>query len=145
LNQIALEFPSNAAAITVSGAQLAVSDFFTGTFTVLDKTNGVVLADASDSTNADDYELYFDYDNYIYSYSDKGSNETYGYVTVSYFDYENANDTVYFDIDGSATVNYKYTDNKDTESFKFSGVGDGEYNGNEAVVTGTAKGRGTFD
>lgn len=144
LGAIADEFPSNAAAITASGAKLAVDDFFDGEFAVLNKTNGIVLADASTSTNADDYELNFDYDKYVYDYSSSGSKETYNYVTVADFNYENATGTSFVNLKGSAAVNYKYA-TKDTESFSFFGAGDGEFNSNTAVVTGTAKGAGTFD
>jgi hypothetical protein len=144
LNQIALEFPSNAAAITASGAQLAVNDFFDGTFTVLDKNGDVVLADASDSPTNDDYELYFDYDNYVDTGSETDSKETENYTTVAYFYFENALDSSYFSLDGSATVSYNNKGVKETESFKFSGAGDGEINDLGAVVTGTAKGSGKF-
>jgi hypothetical protein len=142
LNQIAAEFPSNAAAITNSGAKLAVYSFFDGEFAVLNKTNGVVLADASESTNDDDYDLYFETENSVDAYSESDSKEVDNYTAVAFFGYENANDSVYFDLDGSAAVHDKYTDAKDSESFGFFGTGDGEYNGHEAVVAGKATGSG---
>ena len=147
LGLIAKEF-TNVDGITDSGSQLVVDDFFNGTFEVLDKDGNVILADASDSTNEDDYDLNYSYDNYVETGSESLSTdqETQDYTTVSEFDYDSATDTSWFEVDGAATVKFNTNANdKGTESYKFAGAGDAEVNSVEAVATCTASGSGKFN
>jgi hypothetical protein len=144
LSLIASEFTNSAAAITNKGAKLAVDSFFDGTFAVLDKTNGVILADASTgiSTN-DDYELFIEQDgNSVDAFNTTGSKDTHNLAVVGFFEFENANDTIFGDTFGAAGVKEKFTDTKDSESFVLAGTEDVEIGGRSGVLTGRVSGTG---
>lgn len=136
LAQIATRFDETFPA----GAKLAVDEFFDGEFAVLDKDNGVIIADAS--TTSDDYELYIDYDTYVYGYTDVNSKEKYDYSVESTFDFENLTGTDDADLEGTASVKETYSDAKDSETFSFTGSGEGKLNGVSAIITGTVTGDG---
>ena len=150
LKVIAKEFTNSAAAITDSGSRLAVNNFFSGIFEVISKTNTVILANASSSTNDPAYKLAFGYSNYVYtgSYSypkDVFTKEMYNYTTIATLNYSDAAHANFFNLNGSATVKDTYVPNfyKDSESFGFSGTGDGQFNASSAVVGGAATGSGS--
>jgi hypothetical protein len=140
LKLIAQEF-TNLPAITNKGTKLALNGFFSGDFVVLDKTNGIILANASSVTNADSYNLSFDTDNEVDSGVETDSKEVDVFTDVAFLDYASADDNTFFDLQGLAVVKETFAD-KSPESFKFGGSGDGAFHGTDAVVIGTASGAG---
>jgi hypothetical protein len=140
LNLIASEF-TNTAGITASGSKLAVDSFFDGTFAVLDKTNGVILADASNPTNIDSYDLSIGQDgNSVDAFKNTSSKDTDNIITPGFFEFSSGDDSVSGDIFGPATVKQTFTDAKDSESFKLTGTEDVNLNENSGVLTGTVSG-----
>jgi hypothetical protein len=145
LKLIASEFTNSAAAITNGSAKLAVDSFFDGVFAVLDKTNGVIVADASDnpSTNIDDYDLSIGEEgNSVDASKETDSKETDNLITPGFFEFSSGNDSISGDIFGATIVKESFTDAKDSESFKLTGTEDVDINGNDGVLTGTISGVG---
>jgi hypothetical protein len=141
LKLIEMEFGTNFPSAGTNGL-LAIDYFFDGSFYVLDKNGNEILYASGNDFVEDDYELYLDYDNYVYTGSDSPSKETYNYVTTGEFYYEDATDANYFEVYGPTFVKETYS-NTDSESFLMSAlVGDGRFNENSAVVLGTVKGAG---
>src|SRR5665213_722303 len=137
LNQVEQEFGN--VAITISGAKLALGSggIFNGTgdIYVLNKTNGVVV-DAS-NVNDNQYQLGFSFDHEATSAPNNGDKET--TMAVGHFTFSNASGSTAGDLQGLAKVTETFKNNNsgDSESFKFTGTGNGEYHGTSAVVTGT--------
>jgi hypothetical protein len=146
---------TNMPAITNKGAQLAVDDFFDGDFEVV--SNGTILLDhAGEPANIitnDAYQLSFTQDG---NEVDTGSQtetvteskDSEKDIVVTSLLYSDAAALNTVEVDGSATVsdNGVSTEaaDKGTESFKFSGVGNGFFGEDDAVVTGTVSGSGKF-
>jgi hypothetical protein len=142
LNLIATEF-TNTPAVTNSGAKLAVDSFFGETFAVLDKTNGVILDDATHSPNEDAYELSLvGNGDHVTASNETETKENFNELVVSEFLVQNGSDSISSGLNGATVVKETFTEPKDSESFSFSGVGNGEINSREAVITGTVIGVG---
>jgi hypothetical protein len=142
LKLIEAEFGTNYPSAGTNGAQLVIDYFFNGAFYVLDKNGNEILSASHNGFVSDDYELYLDYDNYVYTGSDTSSKETYNYVTTGEFFYRDATDANSFDVYGPTTVKETYATH-DSESFKMNAlVGDGTFGENDAVVMGTVSGSG---
>ena len=108
---IANEYPGNAAAITNSGAKLAVDSFFAGDFEVLNSTNGVILADAGQPNPAntnDDYDLFIDTDNAVATGSDSDKGESDSWVVATEVEYDSADESSFFDVEGISAVKSKF-------------------------------------
>ena len=146
LAQVAKEFTNSFPSGFPTGAKLAVFfGFWHGTFAVLDKTNGVLLANASSSTN-NAYELNIT-DNNNDAYTGKsisGGSETFNFVTAGDLYWQDATGDNFVEVYGPATVKDTFKDSSDPESFKFSGVEDGDLNGlrDARLVTGSVNGAG---
>jgi hypothetical protein len=147
LKLIAGEFTSTPG-ITNKGAKLAINSYFSGTFAVLDKTNGVILANASNSTNSDNYNLFIENDgNSIDAFKDTTPTDTENFTAVTFFEFESGDGTIFGDLFGAASVKETFSNTKDihSESFKFSGVEDVDFNSNEGVLEGTISGSALGD
>ena len=136
LNLVATEF-----AVTLGdGAQLVLNNFWSGTFSVLNKDGAVIIGDASE--NEDSWELYTDYDNSVYTGKENSSSTTYNYDAIGYFYWQDGAGTNYLEIYGATTVSESYKSSGTKEKFKITGADDGEWMGDEAVVSGTVSGSG---
>ena len=143
LNQIATNFNQTFPA----GAKLVVDSFWNGNFSVLAKDGSVLLANASSSTNS--FELYTDYDNYIYTGSDNSDNSTYteNYTAIGYLYFQNGDDSFDFEIYGATSLKDSVDKNGNyNQSFKLSGADDA-YDGSlgsnsDGVASGKVSGSG---
>ncbi len=126
-----------------SGSKLVIDAFWGGDFSVLDKNGNVLLANASSNSEVDDnYSLYTDYDNYVYTGKDTDSSTTYKYSTIGYLYFENGNDSLDFEIYGLAKVNDSYPSGGGyNQSFKLTGADDA-YFGSNGVASGSMNGSG---
>jgi hypothetical protein len=124
------------------GAQLGVDSFFHGQMEVLDKSGGVILADAT--TNADGYDLVINVASEVLTGSETDAAETDDYTTISTLTYDSADGESFFDIAGSASVKDSFNDTKETdsESFDLSGAGSAAVNNHEGLIKGTVSGKG---
>jgi hypothetical protein len=131
-NEFEVTFPA--------GAQLAVDNFWSGEFYVLDKAGAEIQY--AGHTYTDDYELYLGHDNNVYTGSDTSKVETDNSISTAEFFYEDATDANRFAIYGLAIVKDTYA-TQEKESFKITGLaGDGYFAEHDAVVTGTVSGAG---
>lgn len=127
------------------GSQLVIDYFWDGEFYVLDKAGNVIL---DVYTENDDFELYIDYNNYVYtgSETDTGTVDKYSdnYSTIGEFFYEDATGANTFDVYGLARV--KDTENHITsiysQSFKMTATGNGTLDDSDAVISGSLSGSG---
>jgi hypothetical protein len=142
LNLIASEFTNQTAQITGKGAKLAVDSFRDGTFAVLDKTNGVILADASDSISDDQYALFIENDGDLVQSIKDNNTFSDAITTTSFFEIESPDGSIFGDIFGLTTVKQTESDTKESESFKLTGAEDAEINGADGVLSGTVSGSG---
>lgn len=131
----------------INGDQLALSNFWDGTFSVLDKNGNVLLADASANTNGDQYRLYFHSAGTVFSGSEATNHAGIFSVTDGSLHYRSGDGTNIFHLAGFTTVrddSYDH-DTNSTESFELTG-GIGALSfpdyGLSGVLTGTAFGRG---
>jgi hypothetical protein len=140
LNLIASEFTNKAAQVTGKGAKLAVDSFLEGDFAVLDKTNGIIVADASERLNEDDYELFIENDGDSVQDIKDNSHFTDSILTTGFFEFESPNGSIFGEIQGLTSVKQSEVDDKDSESFKLTGEEDAEINDADGVLTGTVSG-----
>jgi hypothetical protein len=136
LNLIATEFATSLG----DGSQLVLNYFWSGTFSVLNKDGAVILSNVS--SNEDSWELYTDYDNYVYTGKSSSSSTTYNYETIGWFYWQDGADYNYLEVYGQASVDDSYKSSGTKESFKLSGSDNGQWNGDSAVVSGTVSGSG---
>jgi hypothetical protein len=131
----------------INGDQLAISNFWDGTFSVLDKDGNVVLANASFNTNGDHYHLYFYATNTIYAATEATNHGSIFSVTDGSLRYRSGDGTNTFHLLGFTTVNDSYFDHdtNSTESYQLSG-GIGSLSFPEeplaGILTGSAGGFG---
>jgi hypothetical protein len=127
-----------------AGAKLAVDEFFSGDFYVLDKAGNEIRYVGSDTSVTNSYRLYFDYANYVYTGSKTASKETDNYTTIGELYFSDALHHNYFDAFGLATVKDSYpSSGHDSESYKLTGAGNGLILGDfDTVVSGTVSGSG---
>jgi len=132
----------------INGDQLAVSNFWDGTFSVLDKYGNVLLADASSNTNGDQYRLYFRSAGTVFSGTEATNDARIVSVTDGSLHYRSGDGTNTFHLAGFTTVSDDYYDHytNSAESYQLSGgigvLSFPEYN-LSGVLTGNASGRGT--
>jgi hypothetical protein len=136
LNLIATEFSTSLG----DGSQLVLNNFWNGTFSVLNKDGAVILSDVS--SNEDSWELYTEYDNYVYTGKSSSSSTKYNYTSIGYLYWQDGSDYNYFEVYGEASVDDSYKDSGSKESFKLTGSDNGQWNGDSAVVSGTVSGSG---
>lgn len=129
--------------LSFTNAQLAVSTFWNGSFSVLDKNGNVLVANAT-SSNSDNYQLYIKHGNDTYTGTAGSSASVYNYNTVGWFFYTDAGATNYFQVYGLANVTDTQKSTGSTESFKLTGADNGNFNGNNMVVSGTITATGKF-
>jgi hypothetical protein len=136
LNLIATEFATSLG----DGSQLVLNNFWSGTFSVLNKDGAVILSNVS--SNEDSWELYTSYDNYVYTGKSTSSSTKYSYDMIGYFYWQDGADVNYLEIYGATTVDDSYKSSGTKESFKITGSDDGEWMGDSVVVSGTVSGSG---
>ena len=147
LKMIATEFVTNFPSGFPSGSKLVVDAFWGGNFSVLDKTNGVLLANANFNPAASDlYSFSMSYNNWVYTGKSTSSTTTYNYNTIGDLSFENGDDSLDFAIYGFANVNDKYPANGDyDQSYDLNGADDAYFGGgvdSSGVSTGSVKGSG---
>ena len=136
LNLVATEF-----GVTLgSGSQLVLNNFWDGTFSVLNKDGAVLIGNAS--SNEDEWELYTDTDNYVYTGKETSSSTTYNYDAIGYLYWQDGAAFNYFEVYGETTIADSYKSSGTKESFKLNGADDGQWMGDDAVVSGTVSGSG---
>jgi hypothetical protein len=136
LNLIATEFGASFG----DGVQLVLNNFWSGTFSVLNKDGAVILSNVS--SNEDSWELYTDYDNYVYTGKSSSSSTKYSYTTIGWLYWQDGSAYNYFEVYGEASVDDSYKDSGTKESFKLTGSDNGQWMGDSAVVSGTVSGSG---
>jgi hypothetical protein len=139
---VAPEFTNKAAQITGSGAKLVVDSFQGGTFAVLDKTNGVIVADAGSSPTNDEYELFIENDGFPVQDIKDNATFTDTITTTGFFEFDNGPDTIFGEIFGLTIVKQTESNTKESESFKLTGADETEINGAEGTMTGSVSGSG---
>ena len=102
-----------------NGDKLVISNAWNGTFSVLSKTNSVLLANASSGTGS--YRLSFYVTNSVYAEKMTTNCETKYSVGEGNFVYQSGNGLDSFHLQGLTTVNDSYFHTNSAESFQLSG------------------------
>jgi hypothetical protein len=124
------------------GTQLVLDNFWDGQFSVLNKDGLVLIGDASDDGDTD-WELYTGAESRVYTGKSTDTSISEKYTAVGYFHWNDASDYNYLNIYGEASISDSgKAPSTSKEKFKLNGAGNGQWQGDSAVVTGTISGSG---
>jgi hypothetical protein len=132
------------------GSQLVLDNFYDGQFSVLNKDGAVIIGDASEYGDTYwalwtgvQYNYGSDTDASVYTGKGTETSISYKYDAIGYFYWVDADDYNNFEIYGEATINDSgKAPSTSKEKFKLTGADYGQWDGDNAVVTGTISGSG---
>jgi hypothetical protein len=126
-----------------NGTQLVLNNIWSGTFSVLNKDGLVLISNASSDDNG--WSFYTRVENYVYTGKGTKSSVSYKYDAIAYLSWtaDDGTNSDYFEIFGQASIKDSGKESSGSkESFKLSGASNGQWDGDNAVVSGTVSGKG---
>lgn len=122
------------------GAQLVIDNFWWGDFAVLNKDGSVLLDYVSE--NEDSWQLWTEVDNYVYTGKSTDSSTSYNYSAIGGLYWHAGSGSDYFWIWGETSIKDSYKDSGTKETYKTNGADNGQFDGYNAVVSGSMSGSG---
>jgi hypothetical protein len=123
------------------GTQLVLNNFWSGTFSVLNKDGLVLISNAS--SNESDWSLYTWVEHYVYTGKSTDTSISYKYDAIGGLWWNDGEDYNYLEVFGEASIKDSGKESSGSkENFKLSGASNGQWGGSSAVVSGKVSGNG---